>query len=164
MRGNLGSMVYAARNTLQSRLRGVERGTRYMRGVTLIELMTVMVVLAILTSISVGAYRRYLLRTNRSEAISELLKVQVAQEKFFLQNNSYTDDLADLGIADATPSGNYTLAVGPPQGAGGNIANGFVATATVAGGQAEDSACTSLSIDDRGRRLADPGEVGLCWR
>jgi type IV pilus assembly protein PilE len=162
MRGNLGSMVYTARNALQSRLQGMARGPRYIRGVTLIELMTVMVVLAILTSISVGAYRRYLLRTNRSEAIAELLKVQGAQEKFFLQNNSYTDDLANLGIADATPSGNYTLEVEPPDG--GDIATGFVATANVAGGQQEDSACASLSIDDRGRRLSDPGEVGLCWR
>jgi type IV pilus assembly protein PilE len=162
MRTNLGSMVYAARNSLQSRLRGTERSRRYMGGVTLIELMTVMVVLAILTSISVGAYRRYLLRTNRSEAISELLKVQVAQEKFFLQNNSYTDDLADLGIAETTASGNYTLDVEAPDD--GDIATGFRATATVAGGQQEDGACTSLTIDDRGRRLSDPGETSLCWR
>ena len=64
-------------------------GCARQRGVTLIELMIVVVVLAILGSISVSTYRRYMLRANRTDATTMLLRIQVAQEKFFLQNNGY---------------------------------------------------------------------------
>src|SRR5690606_27341297 len=62
---------------------------RHLRGVTLIELRPVIVVVAILRTIAVSSYRSYLLRTNRTEARMALLRVQAAQEKFFLQNNRY---------------------------------------------------------------------------
>jgi type IV pilus assembly protein PilE len=155
MRSSLASKVYVARNSLQSRLQG-------MRGMTLIELMTVVVILAILTTIAVGSYRRYLMRTNRTEATAALLRVQVAQEKHYLQNNTYTANMALLGVPVETPNGQYQLAIGPP--ANGDLATGFIATATAIGGQVSDSACRGITIDDRGRRGASPGTADLCWR
>ena len=52
---------------------------RYERGMTLIELLTVMAVLAILGTISVSTYRSYLIRTNRTDARTTLLRIQVAE-------------------------------------------------------------------------------------
>lgn len=138
------------------------------RGVTLIELMIVIVVVAILASIAVPSYRNYILRTNRTEGRAALLRVQVAQEKFFLQNNTYAGNAilatappAGLGIATTTESGHYTVAVAP--GASGTIATSYQATVTAAGGQTQDTAaCLTLTINDQGTRT--PLESSGCWR
>jgi type IV pilus assembly protein PilE len=131
-----------------------------MRGVTLIELMTVVAVLAIISSIAVASYRRYLVRTNRTEATGALLRIQVAQEKFFLQNNTYTSDLSKLGVPATTSSGNYALAV-----SGTSLTTSFTATATPQNRQASaDTDCQGLTIDDKGQRGSTPGATSLCWK
>ncbi|TLY98682.1 MAG: prepilin-type N-terminal cleavage/methylation domain-containing protein, partial [Gammaproteobacteria bacterium] len=104
-----------------------------MRGVTLIELMVVLAIVAILSSLAVGSYRRYVLRANRTDATSALLRTQVAEEKFFLQNNAYTTNVTTLGLASPTTNGFYTLVVAA--GSTGNIATSFKATATATGTQ-----------------------------
>jgi type IV pilus assembly protein PilE len=137
-----------------------------MRGTTLIELMTVIVVLAILSTFAVSTYRTQLIRTNRTDGRQLLLRVQVAEEKFFLQNNTYTIDLANppptgLGLAATSPGGFYTLVVAP--GATGTIASSFQVTATAAGTQVNDLAgCLVLTIDNQGQRT--PNDATGCWK
>lgn len=138
------------------------------RGVTLIELMVVIVVLAILSSISVSSYRRYMLRSNRTDATATLLRIQVAQEKFFLQNNRYAESTE---LTTAPPAG-----LGMGLGTGGLTTNGFylvtldspdathyTATATATAGQTADSAdCQVFTINEQGQR--SPAESTGCWR
>jgi prepilin-type N-terminal cleavage/methylation domain-containing protein len=83
------------------------------RGMTLIELMIVVVVLAILASIATSSYRRQMIRANRTEATAALLRVRTAQEKYYLQHNEYATDLDDLGVPATTQRGFYTLALDP---------------------------------------------------
>lgn len=133
-------------------------------GVTLIELMIVIVVVAILGSIAVSSYRGYLIRTNRTEARMALLRIQAAQEKFFLQNNEYADNAklaltppSGLGVNVATPSGYYTLSIVRP------TTTTYSAVATATGGQLADSAaCRTLTIDQNGTRA--PADSTGCWR
>jgi type IV pilus assembly protein PilE len=130
------------------------------RGVTLIELMIVIVVVAILASIAVPSYRQYVLRSHRTEAKAALMNVAAAQEKFYLQNNTYTDELSDappdgLGIPDTTEHGNYTIAI-----AAGADDTAFSATATATGGQAQDTRCATFTIDQAGVKTATNAE---CW-
>ncbi|MCC7462424.1 MAG: prepilin-type N-terminal cleavage/methylation domain-containing protein [Gammaproteobacteria bacterium] len=144
---------------------GAMRGER---GVTLIELMIVVVVLAILGSISVSTYRRYMLRSNRTDATAMLLRVQVAQEKFFLQNNRYADgdELTDappaglglgLGTGGVTPGGFYAITVATPAD------TQYTATATAREGQTEDKTdCQTFTINEQGVRT--PAESTGCWR
>ncbi len=73
---------------------------RRQRGVSLLELMAVVGIVAILASVAIPTYRQYLIRTQRSEAKIALLQLQTAQEKFYMQNNSFTDNLTD-----ASPDG-----------------------------------------------------------
>jgi len=85
-------------------------------GITLIELMIVLAVIAVLSSIAISNYRSYTMRANRIDGETMLMKIQVAEEKFFLQNNTYTTAIAvappnGLGLAATTTSGFYTLAV-----------------------------------------------------
>lgn len=140
----------------------IERGR--IRGITLIELMIVIIVVAILGSLAVNSYRSYMIRANRTEAKEALLRIQVAQEKFFLQNNAYADSAAELtaappnglGVPATTPRGNYTVAI-----AGNGLT--YTATATAAGGQANDAGCPTLTINQNGARTPSP-DTNRCWQ
>lgn len=140
-----------------------------MRGITLIELMTVLVIVAILSSIAVANYRQYALRSNRTDATAALLRIQVAEEKFFLQNNTYTTNVTaapptGLGVASPTPNGFYNLAVTGDPGSTNNIATSFLATATATGSQTADTSCATLTINDQGQRGSSPSASTTCWR
>ena len=140
--------------------------SNHSRGVTLIELMIVIVVVAILGAIAVPTYRNYLIRTNRTEARMALLRIQTAQEKFYLQNNRYADDeeLDDappngLGVPATTPSGFYTIAIDNYAEDGTT----YRAVATAAGGQRDDiEACRTITINQDGSRT--PAQGSGCWR
>ena len=87
-------------------------------GLTLIELMVVVVIVAILASIAVPSYRQHVLRTHRTEAKRSLLNVSAAQERFYLQNNTYASSSeltiappAGLGIPATTENGHYEVAI-----------------------------------------------------
>src|SRR4029450_13032529 len=72
------------------------------RGFTLIELLVVVVIVTILATIAAPGYRQYLFRTNRTEAKRTLLNVAAAQERFYLQNNTYAGPSA---LETAPPAG-----------------------------------------------------------
>jgi type IV pilus assembly protein PilE len=139
---------------------------RTMRGVTLLELIVIVAVVAILGSIAVSSYRSYLLRAQRTEARMALLRIQAAQEKFFLQNNRYANNSeltlsppAGLGLSATTEGGNYTLSI-PDADYDGNR---YRAVATATGGQTKDiAACQVLSIDQDGAK--EPAANPECWR
>lgn len=136
-------------------------------GITLIELLTVIVVIAILASVAIPSYRNYLIRTQRAEAKTALLQLQAAQEKFYLNANAYTDQVAaappdGLGLTGISETGKYQITV--DLGADGQ---GYTATASPApgGGQEDDTDCGSLSITDTGvRGVSGPASVQECWR
>ena len=139
-----------------------------MRGVSLIELLTVLTIVAILGSLAVGAYGRYSQRANRIDGTATLLKIQVAEEKFFLGNNTYTTDFTSapptgLGILPSatTTNGRYTISLAACNG--GTIATCYLATATATGGQLQDAAaCQVFTIDNAGNRT--PVDSTGCWK
>ena len=71
------------------------------RGVTLMELLTVVTVIGILTSISVPTYRQYTLRAQRTEAKAALMARAGALERCFTRFNAYDDD--DCEVAGSFP-------------------------------------------------------------
>jgi type IV pilus assembly protein PilE len=116
---------------------------------------------------AVASYRNYILRANRTDGTSTLLRLQVAQEKFFLQNNRYATNAEmtaappnglglALGAGGLTAGGRYTMTLVSPSN------TQYTATATAAGGQTADTACLALSIDQAGTRT--PGTASGCWR
>jgi len=153
----------------------IRRAMSAERGVTLIELMVVVVVIAILGSIAVPTYRNYVLRAQRSDATTELLRIRSAQEKFFLQNHRYaadTDEMSDappggLGISATSEHGLYQLSlVSPDPGRAGVVS--FLATATAIAGQTDDGQCQTFTVNDLGERTAESGggtdTSTRCWR
>jgi len=132
---------------------------KYMRGVTLMELMIVVVIISILAAIAYPSYRQYVARAKRNEAKAGLLQIATLQERFYLQNNTYTTDLTNLGftVAANAPSetGTYVFNV--------NNANAstFDAVASYQNTDGELAKCATLTID--GRQIKGSTPYNDCW-
>lgn len=142
------------------------------RGVTLIELIVVMIIVGILASVAIPSYRAYVIRSNRADAKDALLTLATAQEKYYLQCNTYATDFANatdcaagqLNAPDVSKNGWYELAIEAGDAIGFTIA----ATAAPGGNQANDGACNVFRITDRGVRTAETSGGGdnsaECWQ
>ena len=138
-------------------------------GITLIELMIVLAVVAILGGLALPSYLQYLLRSNRADAYQALLDCAAEQERWFTANNTYLTNAAATsnercgtvsGGIRLSPEQHYQITV---DASGGTCTAGvgtcFVATATAIGSQTDDVDCPTLTIDDNGLQL--PAD---CWR
>ena len=133
---------------------------RKMQGITLMELMIVVVIIGILAAVAYPNYRDFAARAKRNEAKAALLQIAVQQERFYLNNNTYTDDITQLGFSSqpfVTDSGSYTINIAP----GAADASNFAATATYNNMDAELSKCETFQIDGRGTRTSLP--YTDCW-
>jgi type IV pilus assembly protein PilE len=133
---------------------------RHNAGFTLIELMVAVVIVGILAALAYPSYRQYMLRTNRTEGMTALQQVAAKQERFFSNNSTYTEDLADLNFSVATEHGYYTIEIEPGVIAGvcDDIARCYTLRANAQGGQTADAGCAILTLDSTGAR----GPAG-CW-
>ncbi len=132
-----------------------------MQGVTLMELMIVVVIIGILTAVAYPNYRQYAARAKRTEARAALLQIATNQERFYLQNNTYTENLTQLGFpitpVFTTDTGSYQVRVD----AGSADANNFTATATYQNADTESGKCLTFTIDARGAKGSGP--LLDCW-
>ena len=130
---------------------------KYMRGVTLLELMIVVVIVSILAAVAYPNYRQFAARAKRNEAKAMLLEVAASQERFYLQNSRY-GDLGELGFDDpyVSETGTYNVTVAAP-----NPAVNFTATADYQKSDEEESKCNLFTIDGRGDKGSDPYDD--CW-
>ncbi len=132
------------------------RTMKYMRGVTLLELMIVVVILGILTAIAYPSYRQFVERAKRTEARALLLRIAVDQERFYLQNNTF-GTMAQLQYDEPqiTDSEAYSVTINT------NTASNFTATATYQLGGEEADKCLTFTIDGRGTKTSGP--YTDCW-
>jgi type IV pilus assembly protein PilE len=136
------------------------------RGFSLLEILFVLVMVGILAALALPALRQQSMRVHRSEAMTALLQLQLAEEKYYLRHGAYTGDIfstppAGLGLPPSA-SGRYLLSV-----ALAADAQSFIASATPApsGGQEADHECLAFSIDARGRRaVSGTRDAGSCWK
>jgi len=145
---------------------------RNQSGVTLLELLTVVVIIGVLTSVAIPSYRRYTMRAQRSDATAALLRIAAAQEKFYLQNNTYTTTVGagglNLGGTTNSERGWYSWTIAAP--AGLTIGTGYLATASAIAGQAQatDTDCATFTVRETGERgAANSGgtsNTAACWR
>jgi prepilin-type N-terminal cleavage/methylation domain-containing protein len=65
---------------------------------TLIELLVAVLIIGILGAIALPQYRKAVAKSRMSEALSNVTVIAEAQERNYLINSSYTDDMADIDI------------------------------------------------------------------
>ncbi len=117
-------------------------------GFTLIEMMIAVAILAILASVAIPAYNDYIATSRSNECAEDLASLRLAQQEFFLENNTYfgpangADNIRtasqglwspgnwDDSVADATNVANLNCVFNLTAGATGDIATSYNATAT----------------------------------
>jgi type IV pilus assembly protein PilE len=139
----------------------------YPRGLSLLEILVVLLVVGVITALSLPAYRQHLVRVHRGEAAAALYEIAAAEERFHLRHGLYTSDLVSaaprgLGLSALSSARRYALSVALAADAQTFIAN---ATPTHEGGQADDGQCLVFSIDQGGRRaVSGTRDTAFCWR
>ncbi len=99
------------------------------------------------------------LRSLRNEAKDALLLVEASQEQHFERNNTYAQDLRDLGFPTdpwVTNGGSYTISISP-----GADENDYQVVALLNHYGEEADKCGHFSIDSDGARHSAPEND--CW-
>ena len=146
---------------LESRVGGSKAGVghaRKVRGFTLLELMIVVAILAILSTIAYASYQNQIIKSRRSAATTCLQERAQFMERYYTTNLTYAGAAAPAQCGpDLNPF--YTIAF-----SGTPAAKTFVITATPQAGQTADATCGTLSINAQGvRTKSGSGTVADCW-
>ncbi len=124
-RGTKRSLV----GTYQAGMRPPDRHVRKKTaGFTLIELLVVIAIIGILAAVAIPQFGGYRRKGFDADAQANVRNMALAQEGYYLENNTYTDDPANLAAFGYTQSANITPAVTSAD------ASTFVVTATVTAG------------------------------
>ena len=122
------------------------------KGFSLVELMIVLAIIGVLGSIGYPSYDSYMKKSRRADGKIGLQKMADRQERFYLQNNTYTTVAASVG-GTGTGKNYYALSIASAD------VNTFTLTATaVPGGpQANDTTtnhgdCTVLQLTAAGAK------------
>lgn len=140
-------------------------------GVTLIELMVVVAIVAAIFAFAFPSYERYIVRAKRAVGQNVLMQVADRQQQFFMDNKRFAADLTNLGfganpfIVDDDGAGTvagdvdavYSVALS-------NVtATTWTATATPVGAQlSRDTFCGNLTINQAGAK-GKSGGADNCW-
>jgi len=157
--------------------------TRYTgaSGFTLIELLVVVAIIGILSMIAIPAYQQNAIRGKRTVGQAGLMNLANLQEQFYLNNKTYTTNMANLGYTAGlvfTIDGDSAVALNANQTLVASTAGdreyiikidsasatAYSVVAIPQLGQADDTECGSLTLTNTGSRTeSGTGTPGDCW-
>lgn len=139
----------------------VARSSPLIRGLTLIELMIAVAIVAILAAVAYPSYVDSVRKSRRADAMGSLMQIQTEQEKLRANCAQYAGVLTGtracgsdtsttiIGLSSATTLGGYyTLSLSSVS------ATGYTATATATGSQTNDTTCRTFSITVNGLNVS----------
>src|SRR6516225_5195776 len=140
---------------------------KYARGMTLIELMMVVGIVAILASIAVPAYSRFTQQANRTDATKTLQMAAQSLERCYSRSFKYTacnvnGNVVNNGSTMQTPNLFYKITFAIPDN------QDYTLTAVaIAAPQTSDSQCTVFTLSSTGARAAQDNNgnnaTKACW-
>lgn len=133
----------------------VRRGTR---GLTLLEVVVVLVGLAIALAVAIPYWQSHRIRLHRMDARTELLSTAERLAGCHERLNAYHNSACTVILPVITPAGTYRLS-------GEILADSFRLTAQPLGEQEADKECGSYFLDDQGHRgVSGSLAPGACWQ
>jgi len=145
--------------------------SKNIKGFTLIELMIVVSIVGILAGIAYSSYMKSIMKSNRTDAKTELADFSQRLQRCFTANGKYDTDNGVCAIKDSlagtdgvtTRGGFYVVKAT-------NITSAaYTLTATPAAGktQSKDSDCASFILDSKGKKTAKnksaADSTDKCW-
>jgi type IV pilus assembly protein PilE len=129
------------------------------KGFTLIELMIVVAIIGILTSVAMSFFGDNVTAANRSEGRAELTATAASLEKCRSLYGAYNAGGCIVAAAIATDTNYYSIDTTT------RTASTFTLTATPVAGQpqANDADCTSLTLTNTGVKGGTGANPAECW-
>ena len=122
------------------------------KGVTLIEMLIAVAIIGVLTAIAYPSYQDHVLKGHRTQAMGDLIKIQLALEESYTQNSAYDFTIVSNGSCSFcdTDKDRYTLELSSADA-------GYLITAKTKPLQKNDE-CGKLSVDQTSK-----GSPSKCW-
>jgi type IV pilus assembly protein PilE len=147
---------------------------RRSKGFTLVELMSVVLIAAILLSIAVPLYMQQVRKGRRTDAKTAVMDLAGREERMFSTTNAYSTDPTQLGYAavgsgaafpQIVGSGYYNITVTVPPLAPTTF---IITAAAISADQLKDTSCASFSVTQTGQQssLTSGGasSTTTCWQ
>lgn len=142
-------------------LTNARHGTkRRSSGITLLELMIVVVVVGIIASIAYPNYQDQVRKTRRADGKSTLLNTAQALERCYTRFSAYNNAGCGVAFPVVSPEGHYSITA-----AGGVTAATFTLAAAPQGAQVSDAECGTLRLTSTGIQGSQgvDADVNNCW-
>jgi type IV pilus assembly protein PilE len=137
------------------------------RGMTLVELVTAMLVVGILSAIAIPSYTSYMRKTRRADAKVMLTNAAQQLERCYTRLSSYNDGTNDVNgtcplALGANSTGTYSLAILFDTTAGLPLGQSYTLTATPLGNQTKDTHCANFILNQMSQQTVSTGATD-CW-
>ena len=127
---------------------------------SLIELLVVLVILGVISSVGISSYGKYKLETYRKEAQTALIQAHSYVESYRIQYN--TSDISNVDIGNDFNTKRYKISINPTTGSNGNYY--LEASVDDSKQSKDDPACHKMVIfADGTTRDSASSNDNSCW-